>query len=190
MPHELSGVSQFKHITLFTVQMRNKSCVDVQGKGDVKNMNNASGSNVKCVLQEVLYVTGLQYSPMSVGTRFCNGTQSSSDRFGVDVSPNGKTIAHGKAFGKLYILTTFSPIRAGHIGCITDLSTWNERLCHFYHVGVVGMSCQDVVKDDLCHLCANEKLTETEITEGSPVYDPNIHKVVHSVVYGPMDGVS
>lgn len=94
----------------------------MQKKQDVKLMIHVSGSPVRSVPWEVLYVPGLKYTLISVGTLSDNCMQASFDHFGVDVSLNGK-IAHGKEFGKLHIWTTFSPTNARYMACIADLST-------------------------------------------------------------------
>lgn len=89
------------YIKPFSVEVSDKSAVTAEGRGKEKLCINVLGIQMKCFIQDVLYVPGFQFSLISIGTLGRRGIQTTFTEKGASIAKDVKFSACRKALGEL-----------------------------------------------------------------------------------------
>lgn len=182
---------EYKDLDPFPIGMGNGSQLKAVGKGTIESYCN-SALQKKCILQNVLYVTGLKYSLLSVSSLTKIGLTVHFTELKVAVKNEDKVLISGSHTNGLY---TFQ-CNLSETALVTDLTTWHQRLGHAYTDGILRMFKNNAVNglhissssksDTACEACTFNKMTRAEIPKTAEPKSLRVLDEVHSDVCGPM----
>ena len=113
------------------VEMGDGTPLVARGRGSVALKLNQQGSQVNCVLTNVLHVPGLIYNLISVSQCVKKGKQVLFEDDSCKIVHHGSVIARGKKLKNLYVLDTCPTAKSFVASEKTpDPDLWHRRFCH------------------------------------------------------------
>lgn len=109
MTPRLSSISKLQYTKWFSVGIGNSSAVTVEGRSDVDLFFNGRGIQTECLIQDILYVPGLQFGK------------------GASMSNDGKLYAGGKALADMYVFDTWQQKPKISMVRVASINTRHER---------------------------------------------------------------
>lgn len=148
MTFDRPAFTDFEALRPFSVGMGDKSIVTATGKGTVWITLLVQKKQLRCKLQNVLFVPELSYQLFSVGCVDTKGMVTAFKNKTCTISQNDKIVAEGKLRSGLYYLCTVTNDYASkneEQAMLADLGLWHQRLAHVHSDGIIEMVKRNIV---------------------------------------------